>query len=557
MKIRTDFVTNSSSSSYCTVRIDTDEGRVVSLEDKDTLECHGHGTFMFHDPTTRLAAAHDKEDLLDAIVYAVEGNSDNMSIDLLEDRLDAIEDISALRSIRIECGESFGGGDWGSRDVSYSYDFRTGERIAKSNRNWRYYDGWGDSLRPEFRTLNGETLPFEFGNVGGRFCVTDYSGDSTEVVLPERVLEDGKERVVLGIGPKCFAKRKTLETLVLPRTVEYISKKAFDGVKRSLRSVRFSDTEEGETSFVRDGAKLILAISPERELTVPDDVTELGDWALAGCWNLRSLILHDGMKKPTVKTLQSCSGLAYVVLTDGSKISVSKKDAMRCFTISRGVIRYDYGKCETFGIKQPGHTAAKRDASKPPTAAELRRIWGTRKLPDGTLRIESWKGVQPVAIVPERIGRAAVSKIGYQAFSPYAYANRRNKEARRNVLREIVIPEGVRYVEYHAFDNCSALRKLDFPSSLGKASSRLYESLDLDRLILRSGVPQTIKKIGRGPRELCISGLVEFPGGSDDYKLEGKKILFHSSMSEDDRATVRDRVAQIQGDAHVEFGEWE
>ena len=51
MKIRTDFVTNSSSSSYCTIRIVTDEGQ-TALND---VYQWGHGSFWFHDTTSRLA----------------------------------------------------------------------------------------------------------------------------------------------------------------------------------------------------------------------------------------------------------------------------------------------------------------------------------------------------------------------------------------------------------------------------------------------------------------------------------------------------------------------
>ena len=185
---------------------------------------------------------------------------------------------------------------------------------------------------------------------------------------------------------------KTLESLVLPRTAAYIAPDAFDGIKKTLKSIRVDGSDAGETTFVRDGSVLELTVSPEKELTIPDDVTELGESAFGGCLSLRTIHLHDGMKKPTMKALESCSGLTYVVLTDGSKINISKKDAMRCFTVKRGIIGFDYEKCEKYGIKQPGRTDLKQpelaDAGsalpsngedrspRKLTAAELKRVWG-------------------------------------------------------------------------------------------------------------------------------------------------------------------------------------
>lgn len=54
-----------------------------------------------------------------------------------------------------------------------------------------------------------------------------------------------------------------------------------------------------------------------------------------------------------------------------------------------------------------------------PTAAELRKIWKTEPLPDGTLVITGYRGLDTTVEVPAQIGKKLVTKIGEYSFSPF------------------------------------------------------------------------------------------------------------------------------------------
>lgn len=372
MKIRTDFVTNSSSVSYCGIHIKSSD----SSYDVENATNLGHGSFFFHNPTEMLGQLKSTPELLDVIRYALElepafyGNWDE-----LQAWVEGVDDASSLRSIELLCheqwqGRGFDGWDFEPRDVRYRYDFTTGEKSVDANVHWHYYGGLGDPLAPDFRTLDGEPVDFNFYQYAKGYFAIDYHGKGREAVLPARILEDGKEMVVQGIGPKCFVGATGMETLVLPPTLTYVAPDAFDSNKRNLQSVRIEGHDASETTFLRDGSKLLLTASPEEEVKIPEDITELGESAFAACPKLLRIVLHDGMKKPSMSSLQSGGSISYVVLTDGSVIDISSKDAMRCFTASRGVIRYNYKKCAELMLQNGDAAGFKRAVEGGSLAAE-------------------------------------------------------------------------------------------------------------------------------------------------------------------------------------------
>ena len=346
MKIRTDFVTNSSSSSYCAIVVK--DGQSHRFE----LQYQGFYTFWFHDPEEKLAECKSVDDLKNAIVYALGGGG--IDGGLLDRELGAIADFDKVASIEMDCHEEIEDRGWDDpwpRDVRYAYDFKTGVKTAYSDCPWQKYKGYGDALAPEARDLQGNQLPFFVEEQKGFQCVLECDTEEAELAIPEIVLIGGVQKTIQGLGQGCFDFTENVRSITLPRTIEYIASDALEGCADTLERVRIGDVEVDEPYVVKDGPKLNLVVFGGTEFVVPDDIVELGESAFGGCWNLQAIVLHDGMKKPTKAALSSSLALKEVVLSDGSSVRVADDDSKKCFTISKGVIGFNYEKCAGFMLE--------------------------------------------------------------------------------------------------------------------------------------------------------------------------------------------------------------
>lgn len=117
----------------------------------------------------------------------------------------------------------------------------------------------------------------------------------------------------------------------------------------------------------------------------------------------------------------------------------------------------------------------------PNSVSALKKVWGYKKLDNGTLQITSYKGSDTEVVIPSQIGKNPVSVIGEEAFSASSWSSHVKNREERKKIKNIVIPEGVTEIQRDVFWECSELEKIVFPSTVKKIHTPL--AVDCKKLI--------------------------------------------------------------------------
>ena len=123
--------------------------------------------------------------------------------------------------------------------------------------------------------------------------------------------------------------------------------------------------------------------------------------------------------------------------------------------------------------KNPPEGAPEPKEKKAP-APSPRDDWSTEKLPDGTLRLKSYKGKDTIVHIPSVLGKAAVTEIGEEALSIYASRVKEAQKSVRKAVREIHIQEGITSIGKGAFNGCEQLRVAEIPDSIKQIGFRSF-----------------------------------------------------------------------------------
>lgn len=131
----------------------------------------------------------------------------------------------------------------------------------------------------------------------------------------------------------------------------------------------------------------------------------------------------------------------------------------------------------------------------PNSVTELKKIWGFKKLEDGTLEITNYKGKQTEVAVPQKIGKDTVASIGEGAFSGLRYLSKRISDEvcrfRQESVTKITLPETITEIGAYAFSCCSALKDVNIPEGVKVIRSNTFCNTGIKTLSL----PESVERL--------------------------------------------------------------
>ena len=125
-----------------------------------------------------------------------------------------------------------------------------------------------------------------------------------------------------------------------------------------------------------------------------------------------------------------------------------------------------------------------------PTIAEAKEVWRFKVTDDNTIEIRGYKGKDPAAEIPSKIGIKTVTAIAENAFKGNA------------VLKSIRIPEGITRIEAFAFYKCPALTDIAIPDGVTTIGEHAFSDC---KSLTSITIPSSVTTIGEYAFEKCKS----------------------------------------------------
>ena len=117
-------------------------------------------------------------------------------------------------------------------------------------------------------------------------------------------------------------------------------------------------------------------------------------------------------------------------------------------------------------------------------------------LTDGTIRITSYNGNEKNVVVPATLDGKKVSRIRTLAF------------ANKTELTTVTFSEGIENVEAYAFDNCTNLEKVTFPSTMLYISDLFYKKTPKITFHIPEGMEREMPQMRKGISEKRTGSLL-------------------------------------------------
>ena len=267
---------------------------------------------------------------------------------------------------------------------------------------------------------------------------------------------------VTSIGDYAFLDCSGLTSITIPNSVTSIGNYAFDRCG-SLTAVHISDlTAWCNISFNIQSNPLSLAHhlymngKEVTNLTIPDGVTSIGDYAFSGCIGLTSITIPSSVTSIGDYAFLGCSGLISITIPN-SVTSIGSVAFYGCcnltsVTIPNGVTsigRSAFSNCSGLTSITIPNSVASIGSSAFAECSSLTSI----TIPNSVTSIEDNAFVRCSSLTSITIPNS-VTSIGYGAF--WGCSN----------VTSLKLPDNLQFIRQSAFSGCSKLKSVTIPSTV-------------------------------------------------------------------------------------------
>lgn len=337
-------------------------------------------------------------------------------------------------------------------------------------------DTQSDSEEKEYNDFTYYTY-FNEENNRTEAVITGYKGIDNDLVIPDSI----DNAVVTSIGVKAFADSNPFESITIPDSIVSIGDDAFLGCN-GLKKVYVSSIEDwckidfsySDANPLFRGADLYVDNKLVTDVTIPDGVKSIGEYAFCGYSSLKSISFPSSIRSIGESAFDYCYSLEEVYATnieDWCKIKFED--------ISSNPIFY-----------------ARKIYIDGELATDI-------TIPKGITKICDYAFVSCNTITNVVIPNSVIS-IGDSAFS--CCSNLKNISIPNSVisigdsaffycsnLKNISIPNSVVNIGERAFSSCSNLEKVEIPDGIKFIKDSTFASCEKLNTII---IPQSVKEIG-------------------------------------------------------------
>ena len=339
---------------------------------------------------------------------------------------------------------------------------------------------------------------------GAYVVENNYSG---KVVIPAHIQVDGQTIPVIGIQEDAFYACDDVTSVTLPDGLITIEKRAFDSMCGPKEIIipetvlhigegAFSDCENLQqvtlpSQLTHLPADLFDSCGALEKIIIPQGVKIIGDGCFAACKNLKTVVLPEGLEKIESRAFILCESLEEIHIPSSVQ-EIGEEAFYSCLSLQRiGLPEgLEYIPVNCFGLCQsleqvdiPASVQMVEQGAFDLTPYKRHGIHYAHDLLVGVGRVDTPDGVLTISDDTRVVCDTAVSDYdntlrrvvcptSLRQIGRNAFCNSAN-------LEEVVLNEGLEFIDGGAFAECKRLKRVYIPSTVRRIEANPFSCCDM------------------------------------------------------------------------------